>query len=243
MHSHYHQDEVTLTTTGHIGIAAVSPEGAALCYRQIFRHASRLFPDRLPPRVTIHNEPLQTYIESVRADDWEGVAELLLKSVGVLKGAGVDFVLTPDNAVQHGVMIAEHQSSIPWLTMPDLVADALVENTHQTVGILGTRYVTQGSAYQTAFGLKGIKLQVPSDEDAAELDRIVFQELIHGTIKPQSKKTILDITRLFRSRGCQAIVIAASELGLVLEQIEPPLPTFDAAELLAIGAVKRASGS
>lgn len=229
-----------MTQTGHIGIAAVSPEGAALCYRQIFRHASRLFPDKLPPRVTIHNEPLQTYIEYVRADDWEGVAKLLTRSVRVLHNAGADFVLTPDNAVQHGVMIAEHESPIPWLTMPDLVADSLLENEHQTVGILGTRYVTQGSAYQTALGLKGVKLQVPSEEDAAELDRIVFQELIHGTIKDLSKQTVLDIALAFQERKSQAIVIAASELGLVLEQITPPLPTFDAAELLAIGAVKRA---
>ena len=229
-----------MTTNGHIGIAAVSPEGAALCYRQIFRHASRLFPDQLPPRVTIHNEPLQTYIEHVRADDWEAVSKLLLRSVGVLHKAGVDFVLTPDNAVQHGVMIAEHQSPIPWLTMPNLVADSLIENNHQTVGILGTCYVTQGSAYQTALGLKGIKLQVPSDAQAAELDRIVFQELIHGTIKPQSKQVVLDVANDFQSRGSEAMVIAASELGLVLEQITPPLPSFDAAELLAIGAVRRA---
>lgn len=229
-----------MTQTGHIGIAAVSPEGAALCYRQIFRHASRLFPDKLPPRVTIHNEPLQTYIEYVRADDWEGVAKLLTRSVRVLHNAGADFVLTPDNAVQHGVMIAEHESPIPWLTMPDLVADSLLENEHQTVGILGTRYVTQGSAYQTALGLKGVKLQVPSEEDAAELDRIVFQELIHGTIKDLSKQAVLNIALAFQERKSQAIVIAASELGLVLEQITPPLPTFDAAELLAIGAVKRA---
>lgn len=226
--------------TKHIGIAAVSPEGAALCYRQIFRHASRLFPDRLPPRVTIHNEPLQTYIECVQSDDWEGVAKLMLKSVSVLQNAGCDFVLTPDNAVQHGVMIAEHASSLPWLTMPDLVADALIENDHQTVGILGTRYVTLGSAYQTALGLKGIKLQVPAEDDATELDRIVFQELIRGTIKDQSKQAVYSMVCQFQERGSQAVIVAASELGLILETLDCPLPTFDAAELLAIGAVRRA---
>lgn len=227
--------------TGHIGIAAVSPEGAALCYRQIFRHSSRLYPDRLPPCVTIHNEPLPTYIEYVRADDWEGVARLLLKSVEVLQKAGADFVLTPDNAVQHGVMIAEHASPLPWLTMPDLVADALLEYGHQTVGILGTRYVTLGSAYQTALGLKGIKLQVPVEEDATELDRIVFQELIHGTIKDRSKQAVHSMACQFQDRGSEAVIVAASELDLILETLECPLPSFDAAELLAIGAVRRAA--
>ena len=228
--------------TGHIGIVAVSPEGASLFYRHLFRHAARLFPDREPPRVTIHNEPLPTYIQCVKADDWSGVAELLLKSVRVLHLAGCDFVLTPDNAVQHGVMIAEHDSPIPWLTMTDLVADALIEKKIQTVGILGTRYVTQGSAYQTALGLKGIKLQAPQDEDVDQLDEIIFKELIYGSFSPESKRAFHEIASRLYDRGSEALVIAASEVRLILDESELPIPTFDAADLLAVGAVIRAAG-
>lgn len=191
--------------------------------------------------MTIHNEPLPTYIKSVRADDWTGVAELLLKSVRVLHLAGCDFVLTPDNAVQHGVMIAEHDSPIPWLTMTDLVADALIEQKHQTVGILGTRYVTQGSAYQTALGLKGIKLQAPIDEDVDRLDEIIFKELIYGSFTPESKRAFHAIANGLHERGSEALVIAASEIKLILDEAQLPIPTFDAADLLAVGAVIRAA--
>ena len=231
-----------MSNTGHIGIVAVSPEGASLCYRQIFRHAARLFPDREPPRVTIHNEPLPTYIRCVRADDWEAVADLLLKSVRVLHLAGCDFVLTPDNAVQHGVMIAEHDSPIPWLTMTDLVAEALIEKAHQTVGILGTRYVTQGSAYQTALGLKGIKLQAPPDEDVDLLDEIIFKELIYGVFSQDSRQAFLDIAGRLYDRGSEALVVAASEIRLILDEAQLPIPTIDAADLLAVGSVIRAAG-
>lgn len=231
-----------MSTTGHIGIVAVSPEGASLCYRHLFRHAARLFPDREPPRVTVHNEPLPTYITCVRADDWGGVAELLMKSVRVLHLAGCDFVLTPDNAVQHGVMIAEHDSPLPWLTMTDLVSDALIDQQHQTVGILGTRYVTQGSAYQTALGLKGIKLQAPESEDVDRLDEILFKELIYGRFSAASQHTFVEIASRLRDRGSEALIIAASELRLILDGVELPIPTFDAADLLAQGAVIRAAG-
>ncbi len=235
------EDGDRLNSTGHIGIVAVSPEGASLCYRQIFRHASKLFPDREPPRITIHNEPLPMYIECVRADDWEGVADLLKKSVRVLHLSGCGFVLTPDNAVQHGVMIAEHDSPLPWLTMTDLVADALVTNQHQTVGILGTRYVTQGSAYQTALGLKGVKLQVPDGDDVDRLDEILFQELIYGSHSVASDRAFVEIANRLRDRGSEALIIAASELRLIIDEVELPIPTFDAADLLAVGAVIRAA--
>lgn len=229
-------------TTGHIGIVAVSPEGAAPFYRQLYRDSARLFPDRLPPRVTVHNEPLSTYIECVRADNWEGVAELLLKSVRVLHLAGCDFVLTPDNAVQHGVMIAEHDSPIPWLTMTDLVASALVENNHQTVGILGTSYVTQGSAYQTALGLRGVKLQAPESHDVDRLDEIIFKELIYGGYSNTSGQAMQEIAQRLRDRGSEALIVAASEIRLILDEISFPLPVFDAADQLSLGAVIRAVG-
>lgn len=232
-----------MTPAGHIGIVAVSPEGAALCYRQIFRHAAKLYPNRPPPRVTIDNEPLQTYIECVRADDWEGVAKLMLESVRVLHRAGCQFVLTPDNAVQHGVLIAEHASPLPWLTMTDLVAQALVENGHKTVGILGTRYVTQGSAYQTALGLKGVKLQVPSQEDVERLDEILFKELIFGSVSEGAQRDLLAIADRLRERGSEGLIIAASEIRLLLDEVSLSLPIYDAADLLALGAVKRACGS
>ncbi len=228
-----------MSNTGHIGIVAVSPEGASLCYRQIFRHAARLFPDRQPPRVTIHNEPLPTYIQCVRADDWTGVSELLLQSVRVLHLAGCDFVLTPDNAVQHGVMIAEHDSPLPWLTMTDLVSDALIEKKLQTVGILGTRYVTQGSAYQTALGLKGIKLQAP---DVDKLDEIIFKELIYGSYSRESGIAFKEIAVRLQDRGSEALIIAASEVRLIVDEMSLPIPTIDAADLLAVGAVIRAAG-
>ncbi len=231
-----------MSNTGHIGIVAVSPEGASLCYRQIFRHAARLFPDRQPPRVTIHNEPLPTYIQCVRADDWTGVSELLLQSVRVLHLAGCDFVLTPDNAVQHGVMIAEHDSPLPWLTMTDLVSDALIEKKLQTVGILGTRYVTQGSAYQTALGLKGIKLQAPDAEDVDKLDEIIFKELIYGSYSRESGIAFKEIAVRLQDRGSEALIIAASEVRLIVDEMSLPIPTIDAADLLAVGAVIRAAG-
>lgn len=229
-------------TTGHIGIVAVSPEGASPFYRQLYRHSARLYPDRLPPRVTIHNEPLSMYIDCVRSDNWEGVAELLLKSVRVLHLAGCDFVLTPDNAVQHGVMIAEHDSPLPWLTMTDLVSAALVGNKHQTVGILGTSYVTQGSAYQTALGLRGIKLQAPDGEDIGRLDEIIFKELIYGTYSEASGQAMLQIASRLKDRGSEALIVAASEIRLILEDLPLPLKTFDAADELAQGAVIRAIG-
>src|SRR5262245_53241499 len=93
--------------TKHIGIVGVSPEGAALFYRQISRQAARLLPPQEHPRVSIHNEPLALYIDAIRQNDWHAVGRLLRRSADLLARCGAEFCLSPDNAVQHGIHLAE----------------------------------------------------------------------------------------------------------------------------------------
>ncbi|MEM1071290.1 MAG: aspartate/glutamate racemase family protein [Planctomycetota bacterium] len=223
---------------GHLGIAAVSPEGAAITYRQIYREASRLYPDRDPPRVTVHNEPLSTYIAAVRREDWTLVADLLQSSAAILAGAGADLVVTPDNAVQHAIRLVEHNAAIPWLAVTDLVAERVVADDRSTVGIIGTRWVTQGSAYQTAFGLRGVKVQAPEEADVEALDAIIFNELIYGVSRPESRRTLSTIVQKLVDRGSEGLVVALSEAALVLDLEEAGLPVYDASAILAAGAVE-----
>ena len=130
--------------TSHIGIVAVSPEGASLCHRQIFRHASALLEPHAHPVVSMHNLPLADYVDAVRAGDWHAVGALLRQSADVLASCGASFCFTPDNAVQHGVHLARVGSPIPWLDMTDIVAGAVEDDGRTTVGILGTSVVTRG---------------------------------------------------------------------------------------------------
>lgn len=224
----------------HIGIVAVSPEGAALCYRQIFRQAARKLDPHMHPRVTLHNEPLALYIDAVRAGDWHAVGDLLRRSAEILARAGAEFCLCPDNAVQHGVHLAEVGSPIPWLTMTDLVARAVERDSRRTVGLIGTKMVTTGSTYQTVLGLKGITLLAPELPEAETLDRIIFSELIFGTIRPESQRKVLSIIDRLGDRGCEGVILGCSEAPLLVTPENSRLPIYDAADLLAEGAVEHA---
>ncbi len=229
--------------SGHIGIVAVSPEGAAVCYRQIFRHASRMMPTTRHPRVTIHNELLADYIEATRNQDWHRVAGLLSMSANLLADAGAEFCLTPDNAVLYGVQLAESSSRIPWVTAPDIVADAVQRDGRKKVGIVGTKMVTQGSAYQTILGLRGVHVSAPSPADSLALDRIIFEELIYGTSRAESRQFVREIFVRLGESGCEAVILAWSESPLLVNEETSELPVYDAADLLARGAVVRSMGS
>ncbi len=224
----------------HIGIAAVSPEGAALCYRDIFRYAGELLGESGHPVVTIHNEPFESYLAAVQRDDWHAVGELLIKSAEVLAKAGASFCITPDNLMQHAVQLAEPRSAIPWLTMTDLVAEAITSDKRKTVGIIGTKMVCFGSTYQTVLGLKGVKVIAPNEADAQAIDRIIFDELVHGVVTDTSRELIFAAVRRLAERGAEGVILGSSETPLIIDEVTSPVPAYDATALLAEGAVRRA---
>lgn len=229
--------------TKHIGIVGVSPEGAALFYRQISRQAARLLPPNEHPRVSIHNEPLSLYIDAIRQNDWHAVGRLLRRSADILARCGAEFCLSPDNAVQHGVHLAEVGCPIPWLTMTDLVARAVESDKRRIVGLIGTRFVTGGSTYQTHLGMRGIQVLPPDPQDAETLDQIIFGELIYGHIRPESRQAVLDTINRLAGRGCEGVILGCSEAPLVVTADTSPIPVYDAADILAEGALKYARGS
>lgn len=224
--------------TKHIGIVGVSPEGAALFYRQISRQAARILSPQEHPRVSMHNEPLSLYIDAIRRDDWHAVGRLLRRSADILARSGAEFCLSPDNAVQHGVHLAEVGCPIPWLTMTDLVARAVELDKRKVVGLIGTRFVTGGSTYQTHLGLRGIQVLPPENDDAETIDQIIFGELIYGHIRPESREAVMTAIRRMADKGCEGVILGCSEAPLVVTADTSPIPVYDAADILAEGAIR-----
>ncbi len=229
--------------TKHIGIVAVSPEGAASCYRQLFRHASVKLPADQHPVVSIYNIPLALYIQAVRSDNWRLVGQMLRESAQKLAEIGAEFCFTPDNAVQHAVQLADVNSPIPWIKMTDAVADRIARDERRKVGVIGTKYVTSGSVYQTDLGIKGIKLVRPSDEDAEVLDTIIFEELIYGAICDRSRGLVMEVVERLAGQGCEGLILGCSEAPLMISATTSPLPLYDASDIIAERAMDFAAGS
>ncbi len=224
----------------HIGIVAVSPEGSAFCYRQIGRKASEVAsPDRRPT-VSLHNLPFSTYVEALRSNDWTRIGNMLRDSATALAAGGAHFCVLPDNVAHHALPLAQVGSPVPWLNMIDIVADAVKANNCRTVGIIGTKYVTFGSTYQTSLGLRGMHLLVPDTAEAEDIDQIIFNEAIFGGVRDDSRKRVVKAIQRLGERGCDALILGCSEASLLMAIEDSPLPVFDPVELLADAAMQRA---
>src|SRR4029077_232074 len=101
--------------TPHSGIVARSAEGAALCYRAIAQEGGTSLGTHDHPEVSMHTHPLARYMSCIYANDWAGVAELMLSSAEKLAKAGADFLICPDNTIHQAFDLVQRRSPRPWL--------------------------------------------------------------------------------------------------------------------------------
>lgn len=226
----------------HIGIVACSAEGAALCYTTVCVEGAAMMGRHDHPEISMHTHSLAEYMNCIYAGNWQGVADLMLSSAGKLAKTGADFLICPDNTIHHVMPLVRPHSPLPWLHIAEEVAaEALRRNFHK-IGILGTRYLIGSEVYPEKLAERDIAWERPSEREREEINRIIFDELVYGNIQPQSLSYFQQVIEALKRAGCDAVVLGCTEIPLLVNDANSPLPTLDSTRLLARAALRHAIG-
>jgi aspartate racemase len=223
-----------------IGIVAESAEGAALCYQTICREAPLAMGDYAHPEILMHNYPLSQYMALFEAGDWQGVARMLLTSVGKLAQGGADFAIMPCNTLHQALPDVMRESPIPWIHIAEPIAEEARRKNHRCLGILGTSYLMDGPVYRDILDPLDLAWQVPDPEDRKRVDEIIFDELVNNIFKEESRLTFNAVMQRMKQAGCDAVVLGCTEIPLLVDPDDTPLPVLDSTRLLARAALQRA---
>jgi aspartate racemase len=229
--------------TQHIGIVACSAEGAALCYRTIALEGAQLLGTHDHPEVSMHTHALARYMSCIHANDWPGVAELMLSSADKLAKAGADLLICPDNTIHQAFDLVERRSPRPWLHIAQEVANEARRNQFRRLGILGTRYLMEGPVYPERLKAVGLEHRTPDPQARERINHIIMEELVNAQFTPRSLAYFQEVIRTLADQGCDAVVLGCTEIPLLVGPDSSPLPTLDSTRLLAKAAVKKAAGT
>ncbi len=224
----------------HIGIVACSAEGAALCYRTLCAEAPAIMGEHMHPEVSMHTNPLGKYMVHIRSGNWEAVAGLMLSSVRKLADSGAEMAICPDNTIHQAFGLVAPESPIPWLHIADAVGGEARKRGFKTLGITGTKYLMTGPVYPETLRKFGIACEIPEEADRERLDTIIFKELVNGVFKKESRQYFNTIVQKLKDRGCDGIVLGCTELPMLVDANDCPLPALDSTRLLARAALKEA---
>ena len=225
------------------GILAHSAEGAALCFLTFCREGFHELGPHTHPDVMLDCEAMGHVMDAWDAGDHATVRAFLAKSVERLAKGGCDFFACPDNTAHIALELPGPDLALPGLDIGDVVAEEAKRLGMARVAVLGTRFTMAGPVYRRALPAVGIEPRFPDDGERADIDRIIFDELVEGVFSEPSRCRYVEIIeRLKRDEECDGVALVCTEIPLLVTAEVSPLPILDSTRLLAHAAFEVATG-
>jgi aspartate racemase len=218
----------------------ISAEGAALCYRTICVEGAAILGPHAHPEVTVHTFSRADYMTCIYRGDRAGVGELMLHSAHKLRAVGADFLVSPDNTIHQALPHVVGRSPVPWLHVAEEVAGQASGRGFKRLAITGTRWLVDSKVYPDALTAQGLAHMRPTPEERDEVNRIITDELVCGVFKAEAVAYFQRVYARMKDAGCDAVVLGCTEIPLIMNDANSPLPTLDSARLLARVALRRA---
>lgn len=226
----------------HAGLVAHSPDGAALCFLEYCRAGFAHHGDHLHPDITLDYTAMGASMPAWDAGDHAAVRATLARSIARLARAGAEFFFCSDNTAHIALETEGPPFALPGLNIAEVVAEEAVRHGYRNVGVLGTRYTMAGPVYPRAFGRRGIGSAVPDEADREMVNRVIFDELVSGILRDESRAAYGAVIGRLKAAGCDAVALVCTEIPLLVTPEASVLPTLDSTRLLARAAFDVAIG-
>jgi aspartate racemase len=169
-----------------------------------------------------------------RAADWTAQGRILADAALRLEAAGVDAIALATNTLH---LVADQITAgltVPFVDLIDVTADAVADLGYTTVGLLATDYTMTSDLYPARLAQHAVSTLAPDAAGRAEVQRVIYDELVRGIVTDQSRAALVDVIEDLRARGAQAIILGCTELAMSLRSGDPgsgPLPLLDTTAL------------
>ncbi|MDO6446830.1 aspartate/glutamate racemase family protein [Colwellia sp. 1_MG-2023] len=175
--------------------------------------------------VSVDFQPIEQLQHS---GDWQKTAETLVNSAKQVQAAGADCLLICTNTMHKVAPQIASSIDIPLLHIADATAEVIVNKGFSTVGLLGTAFTMEQDFYKNRLTENyGIKVLIPNEQDRVIIHDVIYQELCLGKVNAASKNEYLRIMKALSQQGAQAIILGCTEIGMLVEQSDIPIPLLD----------------
>jgi aspartate racemase len=222
-----------------IGIlGGTSPESTIAYYEHITRTYTDRFGDYGYPEIIIYSVSFQSYVDWPEQERWDLVAQGLGEAARRLEAAGADFIIMAANTMH--LVLEEVQAcvQVPLLSLLDAVGEAILARGMKSVGLLGTQYTMEKKFYQDALDRRGITVLVPDAEDRRYVNAVIYNELVAGQIRDESRAGVIAVIRRLAERGAQAVILGCTEIPLLVAEADAGVPLFDTTAIHAEAALR-----
>lgn len=218
-------------------IGGLGPESTLEYYKILVKKYNQIKGGVASPSLVIESLDLQAISDMMKNNDWDQVLTTMIKAANNLIAAGAEIIILATNSPHVIFDELQEQVSVPMISIMEATVEEVQKAGLQCVGLLGTKYTMNGSFYPKTFEKYNIEIITPSPEDQEIIDEILWQELVHRILEPESKKKYLAIIDKLQEKGAEGIVLGCTEIPLLIKQKDCKIPVFDTTRIHAMAAL------
>jgi aspartate racemase len=176
-----------------------------------------------------------------RTGEWEQAGERLAHHAAALQAAGAELLVLCTNTMHKVADAITAAIEIPFLHIADTTAHAVRTQGLSTVGLLATAYTMEQDFYTGRLRENhGLTVLVPCQPDRLIVHTVIYDELCQGVVNDRSRAEYRRIMRDLADRGAEGILLGCTEIDLLVDPADSPVPVFDTTRLHADRAVELA---
>ena len=175
------------------------------------------------------------------AGRWDEATQTMIEAAQRVEAGGADFVIICTNTMHKMADEVEAAINIPLLHIADATAEVIKTRGLRVIGLLGTKFTMEGDFYRGRLVEKHkLDVLIPEAGDREVVHRVIYDELVLGQIKSESRVAYKQIIENLIAAGAQGIILGCTEIGLLVKDEDSRVPLFDTTHIHAVAAVEYA---
>ncbi|MGX4768867.1 aspartate/glutamate racemase family protein [Bradyrhizobium guangdongense] len=214
-----------MQTIGLIG--GMSWESTALYYK--------LINERVRDRMgKLHSAPLLMYSydfqeikEMQYAGRWAEAGASLAEVAQRLERAGARAIVLCTNTMHKLAPDIVAKLTVPFIDIGDATAERIRARGYRRVGLLGTIFTMEQNFYTDRLRAHDLDVLVPTAEERADVNRIIYDELCLGFVAAPSRRRYREVMTALVGRGADCIILGCTEITMLVGAADTTVETFD----------------
>ncbi len=167
------------------------------------------------PEMVIFSLDLKKLMEFEDRKDIDGYIRYIREGINALEKAGAEFIVIAANSPHSVFEVVEKMASVPMISIVEVAAREAEKWDMKKLLLTGIKYTMQSSFYQDVFNKHGMEVITPSEKEQDEINKIVFNELVLGIFKQETRAKLISMINNYEVDG---VILGCTELSLILNQ-------------------------
>lgn len=167
-------------------------------------------------------------IEKLQAKGaWSDAGRILNAEAQALERGGAELLILATNTMHKLAREMMDGVGVPMLHIAEATARAIHTAGFRRPGLMATAFTMKQDFYTDQLKTAGLTPVLPNQKNRAETHRIIYEELCKDVVTTASEETYIEIARSLKGAGADCLILGCTEVGMLLNAENVPMPVFD----------------